>query len=525
MGEIFIPPSTPADTQPRSLPHVASSRSQNADAKLTLTAPTTPKTTPLIMVEGFLSATGSIGWSPLRKYLAGFEGMLGEREVMIASVGPVSSLHDRACELYYTIKGGTVDYGEEHARQNGHKRFGRHHLTGLYPTWSLFNPLHFLGHSIGGTTIMKLQYLLSIGFFGSEGHPDMILSVTTVSAPFRGTQLVYSLGERKDSAPAVRPFSVGSAIAKAVHVLSYFSPLLPKSIDLHSDSRALSYHESSFKEFLHHLWRSDWAEGRDATPFDCTFDAADERDATDKEGVCNPRTYYTSFTALFVSREKLLCTIKEDTHAILTLFSLNKYSQTKRISSDGPKHSPHLSNILFPPLYLGARAIGTFDFSALKPPPSFLRARVPQLNSLSPIPLSMSSKSQLPSRIAISRVRISPKPDVEEAAKTQQNLIDGTGLSEHYWANDGVVPVFSQWHPRECTATKCIHHEASLSPRTQRSSRKSIEPGIWNVYTLENTHHLSILPLWIGSSHQRDFWSDLGNLLHDIESDTRRLYN
>lgn len=29
-------------------------------------------------------------------------------------------MHDRACELYYTIKGGTVDYGEEHSKQFGH---------------------------------------------------------------------------------------------------------------------------------------------------------------------------------------------------------------------------------------------------------------------------------------------------------------------------------------------------------------------------------------------------------------------
>ena len=69
---------------------------------------------------------------------------------------------------------------------------------GLYPIWSPSRPLHFLGHSIvrgvstsiyenwltrvvkkGGVTITKLQYLLSIGFFGNEGHPDMILSVTT----------------------------------------------------------------------------------------------------------------------------------------------------------------------------------------------------------------------------------------------------------------------------------------------------------------------------------------------------------
>ena len=103
-----------------------------------------------------------------------------------------------------------------------------------------------------------------------------------------------------DSAPRVRPLSVGSVLAKTVHVLSYLSPILPKALDLHSDSRALSFHESSFASFLCHLWRSDWAEGRDATPFDVTFEAADEREAN-YEGTCHPRTFYTSYAALMAS--------------------------------------------------------------------------------------------------------------------------------------------------------------------------------------------------------------------------------
>lgn len=36
----------------------------------------------------------------------------------------VASLHDRACEIFYSLKGGTVDYGEEHAREHGHDRYG-----------------------------------------------------------------------------------------------------------------------------------------------------------------------------------------------------------------------------------------------------------------------------------------------------------------------------------------------------------------------------------------------------------------
>lgn len=90
--------------------------------------------TPLVIVEGFMSASGSIGWAPLRSLLSGFEEYLDGRRVLYArfvahrvrhqhdshqtflfySVGPVSSLHDRACELFYAIKGGTGMQHSEH---------------------------------------------------------------------------------------------------------------------------------------------------------------------------------------------------------------------------------------------------------------------------------------------------------------------------------------------------------------------------------------------------------------------------
>lgn len=122
-----------------------------------------------------------------------------------------------------------------------------------------------------------------------------------VSAPFRGTQLVYLLGEQTDNAPAVRTFSLGSALAKMVHIISYLTPFLPSIFDLHTDSRSLSFRETSFVSFLKQLWHSDWAEGRDATPFDVTFQAAEEREAK-MEGMVCPRTFYRSYAATMVSQ-------------------------------------------------------------------------------------------------------------------------------------------------------------------------------------------------------------------------------
>lgn len=129
--------------------------------------------------------------------------------------------------------------------------------------------------------------------------PSSRLNSLAVSAPFRGTQLVYTLGERLDAAPAVRPFSAGSLVAKGIHLVTFFSPLLPRVLDLHAESRLLSFRDISFATFLKQVWKSDWAESRDATPFDVTFEAADERES-ELEGEPHPMTFYQSYVACMV---------------------------------------------------------------------------------------------------------------------------------------------------------------------------------------------------------------------------------
>ena len=60
----------------------------------------------------------------------------------------VGSLHDRVCQIFYQLVGGTVDYGEEHCRFHNHSQFGRTYDKGLYPNWSEENPVFMLGHSM-----------------------------------------------------------------------------------------------------------------------------------------------------------------------------------------------------------------------------------------------------------------------------------------------------------------------------------------------------------------------------------------
>ena len=159
---------------------------------------------PVILVHGFM------GWGPDEmgsyKYWGGkydIEESLRKNgfEVYTANVGPVSSNWDRAVELYYQIKGGQVDYGKAQVEKYGiiQKPIDKDYI-GLYPEWSDENPIHLIGHSMGGQTIRMLDYLLKTvivdsSFKNEESdflgkiNEGWIKSITSISAPHNGTTL------------------------------------------------------------------------------------------------------------------------------------------------------------------------------------------------------------------------------------------------------------------------------------------------------------------------------------------------
>ncbi|KAF8973636.1 hypothetical protein BDZ97DRAFT_1776025 [Flammula alnicola] len=425
---------------------------------------------PLVIVQGFLGTTGVVSWDyHINKF---GPNSLERRKIILPNIGPVSSLHDRACELYYSLVGGRVDYGVQHSLTHRHARYGRTFTKGLYPEWSKENPLHFVGHSIGGPTITKLQHLLHDSHFGEEGHPDMILSINAVCSPFRGTQLVYTLGESTTAAPSVHPFSVGSMLAKLVHVLAYLSPVLPSIFDVHADARSFSYRESSPASLARQLWKSDWAESTDAAPYDMTFQAAEERE-TSLEGRVYPNTFYRSHVS------RMTCKMNSD----------------PRDYQHRPRNIFSFTHNL---LYFCSKSIGTFDYNLLEPPPSF--------------------SNQRNAGLEIIEERLEQgKPAVHE--------IQG----EDYWANDGVVPIFSQWHPLPCRMTTCDHHKGfGLQPFEKRAAGDDTScnlrphPGNWTVITVDDTNHLSlIIPgLFRENVYQRTFWTELGHWLDTVEKCT-----
>ncbi|MCD8892510.1 YSIRK-type signal peptide-containing protein [Staphylococcus nepalensis] len=170
---------------------------------------------PIILVHGFNGFTDDIKPSVLPHYWGGdklnIQQDLEQKgyNTYEASIGALSSNHDRAVELYYYIKGGTVDYGAAHAEKYGHDRYGKTY-EGVYKDWQPGQKVHLVGHSMGGQTIRQMEEYLRNGnseeieyqkqhsgeisplFQGN--HDNMISSITTLATPHNGTHAADELG-------------------------------------------------------------------------------------------------------------------------------------------------------------------------------------------------------------------------------------------------------------------------------------------------------------------------------------------
>jgi triacylglycerol lipase len=143
---------------------------------------------------------GLVGWGPAEvggfPYWGFAPTVPSPLSRYVAAVGPLSSTHDRACELAFQIKGGTVDYGEAHAKEMGHARFGKtfDKSVAFHPDWSEANPVHLVGHSMGTPTSWMLQQLLATDYFGWGSNAKWVKSVSGISGVLNGMTSTYFFG-------------------------------------------------------------------------------------------------------------------------------------------------------------------------------------------------------------------------------------------------------------------------------------------------------------------------------------------
>lgn len=215
--------------------------------------------------QAFVLVHGFIGWgreepvipTPLPddlKYWGGFTHDIQQYlrqhdlDVYTASVGPISSVWDRACELYGQLAGRTVDYGAVHAAKMGHGRFGKVYSQPLISGWDETNPnpdkkINLIGHSTGGLDTRLLIHLLEHGCPEEEEHHRQhgtlnemsplfrtdqpkrwVRSLTTLSTLHDGTTLLAAAG-RTDEHGAQHPQAFFALLAALVD----FSPMPPFS--------------------------------------------------------------------------------------------------------------------------------------------------------------------------------------------------------------------------------------------------------------------------------------------------------
>ncbi len=257
-----------------------------------------------LQAKNIVFAHGLFGWAPpdemcrILPYwgeaLAQFDG--GPFKVHEAKVGPVSSFHDRACELYAQIRGRRVDYGEEHSRRAGHDRFSptlNFEGQGFVEGWSAENPVILIAHSAGAHTCLMLQQLLREGLWnapGDETNADWIEVVVSVAGVLNGSTLPYMYGCDKSSGALSRGLSPQaiSSLIKLANVAGAALDFAPGLVALWLDhwaggaagARSASWFQAS-----------PFVTGMDNIAYDVTLQGC--RKANDRFGA-NPSTFYLS---------------------------------------------------------------------------------------------------------------------------------------------------------------------------------------------------------------------------------------
>ena len=220
-------------------------------------------------------------------------------ETYAASVGPLSSAWDRACELYAQLAGTRTDYGVKHAQDFEHERYGIDYKQPLFDGWGTKRAVNLVGHSFGGATTRLFLEILTNGcpeevaaaraagvepspfFLGGKG--SWVHSLTAIAAPHNGTTFIETCGDFTMVAA-----ELATSISKALG-LSVFKGVY----DFQLDQFGIRKDDGeTFSQALERVLHSDFLSHNDNAFLDLTIDRALE--INDDIGI-EPNVYYFSY--------------------------------------------------------------------------------------------------------------------------------------------------------------------------------------------------------------------------------------
>ena len=230
-------------------------------------------------------------------------------ETYAASVGPLSSAWDRACELYAQLVGARTDYGVKHAQDFGHERYGIDYETPLFEGWGTQRAVNLVGHSFGGATTRLFLEILTNGcpeevaaakaagvepspfFLGGKG--SWVHSLTAIAAPHNGTTFIEA---NSDFTKFAADLATGAAKALGLSSLKGVYDFQLDQFGIRKDDN------ETFSQALDRVLRSDFLSHNDNAFLDLTIDKSLE---INKGIEIQPNVYYFSYAGDQTSTDPL----------------------------------------------------------------------------------------------------------------------------------------------------------------------------------------------------------------------------
>ena len=303
------------------------------------------KSDPVVFVHGLMGWGERAGLNSVLPYwgmttgsLTAYLNSLGY-ETYSATVGPISSAWDRACELYAQLAGTRTDYGVKHAQDFGHERYGIDYKQPLFDGWGTKRAVNLVGHSFGGATTRLFLEILTNGsaeeiaaakaagtapsplFTG--GKSSWVHSMTEVAAPHNGTSFIESNGTIMDvSTNLAETLAKGFGITELKNLLDFQL----EQFGIYKDP------DETVLETLQRVFSTDFLSHNDNVFRDLTIDRALELnddieiqpnvyyfsyagDKTRQSTVTGERTSAVDMTPLFVPFANRMCSYYDQTTA------------------------------------------------------------------------------------------------------------------------------------------------------------------------------------------------------------------